>query len=55
MTDSLKFSLKFKTPRKPIQSKLLYVDEELLSDPEEIYKSHVKRSVYAGAVGFFTC
>ena len=29
MTDSLKFSLKFKTPRKLIQSKLLYVDEEL--------------------------
>ena len=51
MTDSLKFSLKFKTPRKPIPSKLLYVDEELLSDPEEIYKSHVKRSVYAGAMG----
>ena len=55
MTDSLKFSLKFKTPRKLIQSKLLYVDEELLSDPEEIYKSHVKRLVYAGAVEFFTC
>ena len=40
------FSEKFDKSREPIQSSLLYVDEELLGDFEGIHKSHAWRSVY---------
>ena len=47
MSDSRIFFWKFGTSRDLVQSKLLYVDEELRSDLEWIYKSHVKRLVCA--------
>lgn len=47
MSDSRIFFWKFDKSRDLVQSKLLYVDEELRSDLEWIYKSHVKRLVYA--------
>ena len=38
---------RFQKLRQLIRSKLLYVDEELLSDLEEIYKSQIKQAIYA--------
>lgn len=49
MTVRWTFFEKFKKWRQPMQSKLLQVDEELLSDIEEIDKSHIQCSVYAGS------
>ena len=42
MTDSRKFSFKkFQKQREPVQPRILKVDGELLSDLEEIFRSHV--------------
>ena len=39
--------LKFKESKEPIQFKLSYVDWQLPSDPEELYRSQVQDLVYA--------
>ena len=45
MTGNKKFLRKVNKLREPTQPKLLYIDKELPSDPEVIYKSIVSRSV----------
>ena len=45
MTGSKRFLSKVNKLREPTQPKLLYIDKELPSDPEVIYKSIVSRSV----------
>jgi len=35
--------LRFKEPKEPIQFELSYVDQQMPSDPEELYRSQVKR------------
>ena len=45
MTGCQKFLWKVNKLRESTQAKLLYIDKELPSDPEVIFKSHVSRSV----------
>ena len=45
MTSNKKFLRKVNKLNEPTQPKLLYIDKELPSDPEVIYKSIVSHSV----------